>query len=117
MDDIRLVKKWYENNEQILNFFSKTPHQSVINPNWDFQNMGVGGLDKQFNAIFRRAFSSRVFPPEVVEQLGKIPFAFFFKRLIHWFGTIAIHILIIVLDLINEVGRFDQRLPFHKSSD
>jgi len=48
----------------------KTPHQSVINPNWDFQNMGVGGLDKQFNAIFRRAFSSRVFPPEVVEQLG-----------------------------------------------
>ena len=32
--------------------------------------MGVGGLDKQFNAIFRRAFSSRVFPPEVVEQLG-----------------------------------------------
>jgi len=48
----------------------KTPHQSVINPNWDFQNMGVGGLDAQFNAIFRRAFSSRVFPPEVVEQLG-----------------------------------------------
>ena len=32
--------------------------------------MGVGGLDTQFNAIFRRAFSSRVFPPEVVEQLG-----------------------------------------------
>ena len=32
--------------------------------------MGVGGLDHQFNAIFRRAFASRVFPPEVVEQLG-----------------------------------------------
>ncbi|XP_026678833.1 vesicle-fusing ATPase 2-like [Diaphorina citri] len=32
--------------------------------------MGIGGLDKEFTAIFRRAFASRVFPPEVVEQLG-----------------------------------------------
>lgn len=34
--------------------------------------MGIGGLDKEFNAIFRRAFASRVFPPEIVEQLGWI---------------------------------------------
>ena len=33
--------------------------------------MGIGGLDKEFSAIFRRAFASRVFPPEIVEQLGK----------------------------------------------
>ena len=32
--------------------------------------MGIGGLDTQFNAIFRRAFASRVFPPEIMEQLG-----------------------------------------------
>ncbi|EFX63976.1 hypothetical protein DAPPUDRAFT_118650 [Daphnia pulex] len=44
--------------------------QSILNPDWDFQNMGVGGLDKEFNAIFRRAFASRIFPPEVVERLG-----------------------------------------------
>nr|SVE74412.1 EOG090X0CAY [Daphnia barbata] len=48
----------------------KTAHHSIINPDWNFQNMGVGGLDAQFNAIFRRAFASRVFPPEIVEQLG-----------------------------------------------
>jgi len=48
----------------------KVPRQSIINPDWDFQKMGIGGLDKEFNAIFRRAFASRVFPPEVVEQLG-----------------------------------------------
>ncbi|KAK7863817.1 hypothetical protein R5R35_003307 [Gryllus longicercus] len=48
----------------------KQPRQSIINPEWDFQKMGIGGLDKEFNAIFRRAFASRVFPPEVVEQLG-----------------------------------------------
>ena len=33
--------------------------------------MGIGGLDTEFNAIFRRAFASRVFPPEVVYQLGR----------------------------------------------
>ncbi|KAI5645245.1 ATPase family associated with various cellular activities (AAA) domain-containing protein [Phthorimaea operculella] len=48
----------------------KQTRQSIINPDWDFGKMGIGGLDKEFNAIFRRAFASRVFPPEVVEQLG-----------------------------------------------
>ena len=48
----------------------KQQQQSIINPNWDFLNMGIGGLDKEFNAIFRRAFASRVFPAEIVEQLG-----------------------------------------------
>ncbi|VDD89773.1 unnamed protein product [Enterobius vermicularis] len=45
-------------------------YQSIINPDWDFQKMGIGGLDKEFTGIFRRAFASRVFPPEVIEQLG-----------------------------------------------
>ncbi|RZC38213.1 vesicle-fusing ATPase 1-like, partial [Asbolus verrucosus] len=48
----------------------KQIRQSIINPDWDFQKMGIGGLGKEFNAIFRRAFASRVFPPEIVEQLG-----------------------------------------------
>lgn len=48
----------------------KVVRQSIINPDWDFGKMGIGGLDQEFNAIFRRAFASRVFPPELVEQLG-----------------------------------------------
>lgn len=48
----------------------KQVRQSIINPDWDFQKMGIGGLEKEFNAIFRRAFASRVFPAEIVEQLG-----------------------------------------------
>lgn len=48
----------------------KVVRQSIINPDWDFGKMGIGGLDKEFNSIFRRAFASRVFPPELVEQLG-----------------------------------------------
>merc|ERR1712045_437222 len=48
----------------------KVVRQSIINPDWDFSKMGIGGLGDQFKAIFRRAFASRVFPPEVMEQLG-----------------------------------------------
>jgi len=48
----------------------KQAFQSIINPDWNFDKMGIGGLGDQFSAIFRRAFASHVFPPEVVEQLG-----------------------------------------------
>ncbi len=36
----------------------------------NFEQLGIGGLDKQFEAIFRRAFASRVFPPSIVQKLG-----------------------------------------------
>lgn len=45
-------------------------HEALISPDWDFNQMGIGGLDKEFSDIFRRAFASRVFPPDVVEQMG-----------------------------------------------
>ncbi|XP_023322671.1 vesicle-fusing ATPase 1 [Eurytemora carolleeae] len=48
----------------------KIERQSIINPDWDFTKMGIGGLGTEFNAIFRRAFASRVFPPEIMEDLG-----------------------------------------------
>jgi len=48
----------------------KVERQSIINPDWDFTKMGIGGLGTEFNAIFRRAFASRVFPPEIMEDLG-----------------------------------------------
>jgi len=56
----------------LLNIFSQQARVSIINPDFDFNKMGIGGLDTEFNAIFRRAFASRVFPQEIIEQLGKI---------------------------------------------
>lgn len=47
----------------------KVTQQSLINPNWDFAKLGIGGLDKEFSTIFRRAFASRVLPIEIIEQL------------------------------------------------
>ncbi|XP_072105088.1 vesicle-fusing ATPase isoform X1 [Mobula birostris] len=48
----------------------KQGRQSIINPDWNFEKMGIGGLDKEFSDIFRRAFASRVFPVDLVEQMG-----------------------------------------------
>jgi len=32
--------------------------------------LGIGGLDKEFNEIFRRAFNSRRFPASVIDKYG-----------------------------------------------
>ncbi|KAL3823868.1 hypothetical protein ACHAXA_004140 [Cyclostephanos tholiformis] len=32
--------------------------------------LGIGGLDAEFNQIFRRAFASRIWPAHVIKQLG-----------------------------------------------
>lgn len=44
--------------------------QLFKNKQLNFEQLGIGGLDKQFEAIFRRAFASRVFPPSIVQRLG-----------------------------------------------
>ncbi|PLN83586.1 putative vesicular fusion ATPase [Aspergillus taichungensis] len=43
---------------------------SIIRPDFKFENMGIGGLDSEFSTIFRRAFASRIFPPGLVNKLG-----------------------------------------------
>lgn len=36
----------------------------------NFQELGIGGLDKEFSEIFRRAFNSRRFPNSIIEKYG-----------------------------------------------
>lgn len=40
---------------------------------FNFQKLGIGGLDAEFQDIFRRAFASRVFPVHVIRKLGINP--------------------------------------------
>ncbi|CAI2191442.1 11013_t:CDS:10, partial [Funneliformis geosporum] len=47
-----------------------TASNAIIQPDFKFEDMGIGGLDTEFSAIFRRAFASRIFPPSLVEKLG-----------------------------------------------
>lgn len=44
--------------------------KSIIRHDISFESMGIGGLDEQFNQIFRRAFASRQFPPGLVQKMG-----------------------------------------------
>ena len=37
---------------------------------FDFEKLGIGGLDAEFNQIFRRAFASRIWPPQIIKQMG-----------------------------------------------
>jgi len=45
---------------------------SILQPNFKFEDLGIGGLDKEFSMIFRKAFASRLFPPGLVQQMGII---------------------------------------------
>ncbi|KAJ1536424.1 transport between ER and Golgi ATPase protein, partial [Cladochytrium tenue] len=42
----------------------------LIRPDFIFEDLGIGGLQKEFADIFRRAFTSRLIPIAVVERLG-----------------------------------------------
>lgn len=48
----------------------KVAAPKLFSQNWDFATMGVGGLSDQFNKIFRRAFTSRLLPPQFAESIG-----------------------------------------------
>ncbi|KAF2436294.1 AAA-domain-containing protein [Tothia fuscella] len=43
---------------------------SILAPDFKFEDMGIGGLDTEFAAIFRKAFASRLFPAGLIEQMG-----------------------------------------------
>ncbi|KAJ2001788.1 transport between ER and Golgi ATPase protein [Coemansia thaxteri] len=43
---------------------------NIIQPDFKFEDLGIGGLDTEFSNIFRRAFASRIFPPDLVDKLG-----------------------------------------------
>ncbi|ODQ81519.1 hypothetical protein BABINDRAFT_165065 [Babjeviella inositovora NRRL Y-12698] len=43
---------------------------AIIAPDFKFEDMGIGGLDVEFTAIFRRAFASRILSPELIDKMG-----------------------------------------------
>merc|ERR1719433_375585 len=51
-------------------FSNKVQHRSIFRPDFNFEELGIGGLSKEFGNIFRRAFAARTFPPHVMRDLG-----------------------------------------------
>ena len=38
---------------------------------FNFEALGIGGLNKEFADIFRRAFASRTIPPDILKKMGQ----------------------------------------------
>merc|ERR1711871_1568617 len=55
---------------KLINTASSSAKVTIFRPNFSFEAMGIGGLDKEFQDIFRRAFASRVFPGHVTAKMG-----------------------------------------------
>jgi len=43
---------------------------AIVKPNFKFEDLGIGGLDEEFGALFRRAFVSRIYPAAWAQKLG-----------------------------------------------
>ena len=43
---------------------------NIFVADFDFEKLGIGGLDSEFNQIFRRAFASRIWPSKVIKEMG-----------------------------------------------
>jgi len=49
---------------------SSSHRQQIFGKGFNFQALGVGGLDDEFQLIFRQAFASRLLPPSLIEAMG-----------------------------------------------
>eukprot|EP01083_Nonionella_stella_P204287 744836_1 len=60
-------------SRQMLDFIQDTEMEMYIPPIKPFDpiELGVGGMNDQFNQLYRRAFVSRLYPPEIVKELGQ----------------------------------------------
>ena len=43
----------------------------LLDTNFNFESLGIGGLDASFRTIFRSAFASRMIPPAVLKRMGQ----------------------------------------------
>ena len=67
------VVKYTKGKDQSLKLTNQSSSgggKKIFKADFDFTKLGIGGLDEEFNAIFRRAFASRVFPANLVKLLG-----------------------------------------------
>jgi vesicle-fusing ATPase len=56
--------------ENVIVEFNNNETKSIFKSEFNFKELGIGGLDKQFEVIFRRAFASRAIPTNICKDLG-----------------------------------------------
>ena len=66
-EDVTIVCKKSKASAQTINLQSDRVELKEIIKD-DFKSLGIGGLDKQFKEIFRRAFNSRRYPAHILAK-------------------------------------------------
>ena len=56
--------------QNVIVEFNNNETKSIFKSEFNFKELGIGGLDKQFEVIFRRAFASRAIPTNICKDLG-----------------------------------------------
>lgn len=56
--------------EKLQMLSTKTTRRVIFNPDFNFNDIGVGGLNKEFCDIFRRVFAARICPAHIVRAMG-----------------------------------------------
>jgi vesicle-fusing ATPase len=56
--------------QNVIVEFNNNETKSIFKTEFNFKELGIGGLDKQFEVIFRRAFASRAIPTNICKDLG-----------------------------------------------
>jgi len=49
---------------------TKTGQKEIFNKKFNFNDIGIGGLDSEFSKIFRKIFTSRLYPQHIMNKLG-----------------------------------------------
>ena len=70
LSQIEFSKSAKATNVKITGSASGKANQ-LFQKGFNFEEMGIGGLDEQFKEIFRRAFASRLVPPEILRKMGQ----------------------------------------------
>lgn len=69
LSGVQFVSEDMDSNVQIVNATTSLSATSIIRPDFRIMNLGIGGLSDEINFIFRRAFLSRLVPPELCAKL------------------------------------------------
>jgi len=68
--DEKIVSFTFETTGKLKIFLTKTGQKEIFKKNFNFNDIGIGGLDSEFGKIFRRIFTSRLYPQQVLKKLG-----------------------------------------------
>lgn len=53
-----------------INIINNQSDNPLLDPKFSFEDLGIGGLKKEFEVMFRRAFVQRLFEPSIIKKMG-----------------------------------------------